>query len=200
MLQKLLYFCNMSIPNRQIGWNTESNLLWGIWKQLEKMTKQISILTTPILPKLYGSFYDTTTQIADLGVHTPMKFNTVDIANGVNIELDGNNNPTIISVERTGIYNVQFSSQFARMQGGATKRVTIYLRKGGVDVPWSAGFVSMTANDTYTIASWNYVLELTPSDSLQLMWEQNDAIEMQIVPANTHPASPSVILTVTQVN
>jgi hypothetical protein len=26
----------MSIPNRQIGWNTESNLLWEISKQLEK--------------------------------------------------------------------------------------------------------------------------------------------------------------------
>ena len=28
----------MAIPNRQIGWNTESNLLWQIAKQLERLT------------------------------------------------------------------------------------------------------------------------------------------------------------------
>jgi len=26
-----------NIPNKQIGWSQESNLLWGIWKQLEKL-------------------------------------------------------------------------------------------------------------------------------------------------------------------
>jgi hypothetical protein len=32
----------MSIPNRQIGWSTEQNLLWQISKQLEYLTKVLS--------------------------------------------------------------------------------------------------------------------------------------------------------------
>lgn len=190
----------MSVPNRQIGWNTESNLLWNIAKQIENIARQVGILTSPVLPKLYGSFYDTTTQTATINEPTPMKFNTTELANGVNIELDGDLNPTIITVDRTGIYNIQFSSQFQRMQGGAIKVVDIWLRKGGVDIPWSTGFVSMTSNTQYEIAAWNYVLELTPSDSLQFIWLQDDAITMEAIPENAHPAVPSVILTVTQVN
>jgi hypothetical protein len=30
----------MGIPNKQIGWSTEANLLWQISKQLDKLIKQ----------------------------------------------------------------------------------------------------------------------------------------------------------------
>ena len=40
----------MAIPSRQIGWNTKSNLLWQISKQLEVLTgilgKTIPVTTT----------------------------------------------------------------------------------------------------------------------------------------------------------
>lgn len=36
----------MSIPNRQIGWSQESNLLWQIAKQLEKINTQLCCGTT----------------------------------------------------------------------------------------------------------------------------------------------------------
>jgi hypothetical protein len=39
----------MGIPNRQIGWSNESNLLWQISKQLEQLIK------------LTGQLVDTTT-------------------------------------------------------------------------------------------------------------------------------------------
>jgi hypothetical protein len=29
---------NMAIPSRQIGWSTQSNLLWTISKELERLT------------------------------------------------------------------------------------------------------------------------------------------------------------------
>jgi hypothetical protein len=32
----------MAIPRKQIGWGTDSNLLWGIWKALETLTKVAS--------------------------------------------------------------------------------------------------------------------------------------------------------------
>lgn len=36
----------MSIPNKQIGWSQESNLLWQISKQLEQLIKVTASLTT----------------------------------------------------------------------------------------------------------------------------------------------------------
>ena len=36
----------MKIPNRQIGWSQESNLLWQISKQLEQLIKVTANLTT----------------------------------------------------------------------------------------------------------------------------------------------------------
>lgn len=32
----------MSVPNRQIGWSQESNLLWEITKQMDRLTKVVS--------------------------------------------------------------------------------------------------------------------------------------------------------------
>ena len=37
----------MAIPSRQIGWSTESNLLWEISKQLEKTSCQLCNITGP---------------------------------------------------------------------------------------------------------------------------------------------------------
>lgn len=190
----------MAIPSRQIGQSPEASLLWNISKQIERLIYQVGNLVSPVLPKLYGVFYDTTTQSATINTAVPMKFNTIDISNGVNVELDGANNPTIISVDRSGVYNFQFSSQFRRLSGGGSNRVVIWIRKNGTDIPWTSGYATVNSSGNYLIAAWNYVVELTQSDSIQLMWEQDDNIAMEAVPATTHPAIPSVILTVTQVN
>jgi len=36
----------MGVPNKQIGWSQESNLLWQISKQLDQLIKVTSSLTT----------------------------------------------------------------------------------------------------------------------------------------------------------
>lgn len=36
----------MGIPNKQIGWSVEANLLWNISKQLDELIKVTSSLTT----------------------------------------------------------------------------------------------------------------------------------------------------------
>jgi len=38
----------MAIPNRQIGWSQESNLLWEITKQMDKLTKVVSASAAPV--------------------------------------------------------------------------------------------------------------------------------------------------------
>jgi len=36
----------MGVPNKQIGWSQESNLLWQISKQLDELIKVTASLTT----------------------------------------------------------------------------------------------------------------------------------------------------------
>jgi hypothetical protein len=37
----------MGIPRKQIGWGTESNLLWGIWNAIDKLTR-VTSKNTPV--------------------------------------------------------------------------------------------------------------------------------------------------------
>lgn len=38
----------MSIPNKQIGWSNESNLLWQVAKQLDRLTKIVASVSTQV--------------------------------------------------------------------------------------------------------------------------------------------------------
>jgi hypothetical protein len=51
----------MKIPNRQIGWSNESNLLWQISKQLEQLIKVTANLTTTTTTTVSPTTTTTTT-------------------------------------------------------------------------------------------------------------------------------------------
>ena len=143
----------------------------------------------------YGSFYDTTDQTAAV-INTAygMTFNTTDITYGVT-----RGSPTSrVYVDRSNIYNIQFSAQFINTGGGAN-RVWIWLRKNGVDVTQSATVIRIQGNNTENVAAWNFLLQLNAGDYFELMWEvDNTNISLHADPATAvHPAVPSIILTVT---
>lgn len=108
-----------------------------------------------------------------------------------------------IVVANTGIYNLQFSSQFDKLDSGVDY-VDVWLRKNGNDVSSSAGAISLQGNSpAYMMASWNYVIELIGGDIIELYWASAD-INLQIF-SNTNQISPyprpaiqSTILTITQ--
>lgn len=193
----------MGIPARQIGWGTEANLLWQIAKQLEGLGCQICSISDAVgaFP-VYGSFYDTTEQTVASGGTAAMKYNTTDISNGVTIQTDGNGDPTIIKVNSDGVYNIQFSAQAERQQGGGgtAKVLIIWLRKNGVDIPWTSTFVGFQSNSVEIVAAWNFFVPMVPSDDLQLMWSQDDDVRLITIPQNAHPAVPSIILTVNKIS
>jgi hypothetical protein len=69
----------MAIPNRQIGWNTKSNLLWQISKQLEYLTKVM--YNNPVIPPLPTT--TTTTTIP------PGPSGNVEIAASTDFDISG---------------------------------------------------------------------------------------------------------------
>jgi hypothetical protein len=147
------------------------------------------------LPKLNGSFYDLLDQATSINTTVPMYFRSTSMSNGVFIETDDT-----IKVTREGDYNIAFSSQFLKNTGGSHS-LYIWLEKNGIDVPNSATKVTIPSSGRYVVAAWNFFEHLTPSDDLRILWRQDDTIVMVHEDTSVdHPAIPSVILTVNQVN
>ena len=151
----------------------------------------------------YGAFEDVTTQSAVFAnTAYPVKFNTINLANGVSVVNDGSGNPTRVTLANTGIYNIQFSLQLEKTGGSGNMTVDVWVRKNGVDIPSTTGKVVLTGSVSASplVAAWNYVLDLAAGDYVQLMWAtSNNNVVIIAAPATPpHPSIPSSILTVTQ--
>lgn len=124
-----------------------------------------------------------------------MRYNTTLEANGVSIV-----NGTKITFSAGGVYNIQFSAQFAKSDSG-TDFVDIWLRQNGVNVPNSNTRLRSTGNDDQFVASWNFMQTMNVNDYLELIWLSADT-DISILAnegTSTIPGIPSVILTVQQV-
>lgn len=145
----------------------------------------------------YGSFYDTTTQTTTGGEQKAMTLNTTVLSNGISVV-----NNSQIKVANAGIYNIQFSAQIVKTQGGSTETIYVYLRKNGVNVPDSNTALTLANNNDYQVASWNFVESLTANQYLELMWYTTDQ-HIQIAqvgnPVAGLPDIPSLIVTMNRV-
>jgi hypothetical protein len=147
----------------------------------------------------YAQYQDDITQpLVAVNVGQPTKFRTMDLSNGVTVV-----NDTEITIANTGIYNLQFSFQYQNIDV-KTQDVTIWLRKNGVDVDGSAGFVAVVSSHGggpgHVITSWNYILDAVGGDYYELYWSATSLdVTMEFYPAGSPPpATASAIFTVTQ--
>lgn len=157
----------------------------------------------------YGSFYDTGSVIATSATAIySMSLSTTDISNGVSIS--GSTNPynTFIKVANAGVYNLQFSAQFSNSDN-SIQDVVIWVRKNGTNIADSSGMVGVppfkAGSNGQVIASWNYFLDLSANDYVQLCWhvEQANVITLETIAAGTnptHPRTPSLIVTAQRVD
>ena len=155
--------------------------------------------TTPTPTGYYAMYQDNVTQtIAVINTGYPIKFRTLDLSNGVTVVSDSR-----ITFANTGIYNLQFSVQLQN-SNNQEQDVTIWLRKNGVDVAGSAGFVAVVAKhgggNGHALPSWNYLLNVVAGEYYELVWSATStAVTMQYYPGGSPPpASASAIFTVTQ--
>ena len=151
--------------------------------------------------RYYGQFWDTTTQ-NNGGATTanPMTFNTSDAFNtGVSIAA-GNTSHVVIA--NPGVYNLQFSAQFAKTDSGQDT-VSVWLAKDGVNVADSCTDIDLNNNNARSVAAWNWLVNSTVANTYyQIYWSSSDT-NMSVFAEGTRnnptrPAIPSVILTVTQ--
>ena len=156
-----------------------------------------------LVPK-YGSFYDTTTQTTIGNETLPMKLNTTDLSatNGFSIVNDTLGRPTRITSTESGVYNLQFSAQLHKTSGGGATQIYIWFSVDGFDLADSATTLTLANNGDLLVAAWNYFVDLTAGQYVEIMWRASGAnIEIQrntTVPSV--PGIPSVIATINKVS
>lgn len=151
----------------------------------------------------YAAIQRTTDKTFTANTATQITFNQNDFLNGcTNDGTDG------IAVEQSGIYNYQFSVQFANTDS-QIHTAWVWLRKNGVDVPGTASKFDVPAkhgsSDGYLIAACNFYIDLEATDTAEL-WAAvgNAGVYMEAYPAQTtpfaHPSIPSVVATLSFVS
>ena len=148
----------------------------------------------------YGQFSDTTIQSGSANTAYSMKLNTTDFAHNVSITNGGK-----ITVQNTGIYNLQFSAQLANT-ANTNIGFDIWLSYTGsnvansntqIDVNKSAGQLGRA------VAAWNWMLPIQANDYVEIMWSCNASTGQILANGTqsnpTRPGIPSVIATLTQV-
>lgn len=148
----------------------------------------------------YGSFYDTTTQTNPIAnVARVMTLNTTSSADGISVV-----DFTKVTLTTTGVYNLQFLAQVQKSDTG-TDTIDIWLSKNGQNVPHSNSQLVLTQSgiDSRTIAAWNFMFDAVAGDYIELMWSSADtniSILSILGQGNPQrPATPSLIVTVTQI-
>lgn len=146
----------------------------------------------------YGSFNSTQDQtIASTTTAYAMTYNVTDYADGVSLS----NNSRLVA-GYSGVYNLQFSSQFINTDS-QIQDVSVWFRKSGTDIPNSNSQFSIPnrhgSTDGALIAALNIYVNLAKDQYVEIMWSaSNVAVSMDYLAAQTsptRPATPSVIAT-----
>lgn len=144
----------------------------------------------------YGAFHSDIDMQASINTPTPIPTEITDLSSGISVVASSQ-----ITVSRDGIYNLQFSSQIHnRGGGGSGEQIDIWLAKNGNAVPATATRM-IVPNGRYSVAAWNFMIQLDAGDYLELIYYTNNAnIVVEHVPAaGVIPSVPSTIITVTQI-
>lgn len=107
-----------------------------------------------------------------------------------------------IKVLNAGTYNIQFSAQFDKSDGGKDN-VEVWFLKNGVNIADSNSLFSLEGNNDKLIAALNFMVTLNANDYIELAWFSADInlfLRHDVAGTSpTRPAVPSVIITVQQV-
>lgn len=146
----------------------------------------------------YGAFSSTADQtIASTTTAYEITFNTTDFSDGVTLS----NNSRLVA-GFSGIYNLQFSSQFINTDT-QIQDVSVWFRKNGTNIANSNSEFSVPnrhgSTDGRLIASLNLYVDLQKDEYVEIVWcASNTTVSMEYIAAQTsptRPATPSVIAT-----
>ena len=151
----------------------------------------------------YAAVQRTTDKTFTANTATQITFNQNDF-----LSVCANDGTDGIVVQQPGVYNYQFSAQFANT-AAATHTAWIWLRVNGVDVAGTSSKFDVPpkhgSSDGYLIAACNFYVQLAANDSVSMYAAvENTSVYMEAYAAQTvpfaMPAIPSVVATLTFVS
>lgn len=153
---------------------------------------------TPLqaLPALMavGAFYSTGSYTATANQSGSFIFDTSLNVNSVQLINSGSK----VLVDRSGTYNVQFSTQIS--QGSGEGNIAIWLKKNGTNVADTATYITVASNhkDVLALNLWDTA---TSGSYYELVYQSdsNNTTFETVAATGNIPRSPSIILTVNQV-
>lgn len=147
--------------------------------------------------KYYGEFAKTTdASPAAANTAYTLTFDSAEVANGIS-----RGSPTSrIVVSQSGLYQFDATVQITSTSSSA-KTVWVWFRKNGSDIANSARLVSIAINSGYVPISLSEFFSLAANDYIEIAYAADDtAVTIDTVAATAFaPASPAVVLAVTQV-
>ena len=120
----------------------------------------------------------------------PMYMNTTDFSNTVTLV-----DQYKLTVAKSGLYNLQWSGQFNNTDTSEHDS-SVWLRIDGVDVPGSTGYIAVVSShggiDGHGIIGWNYYVQLTAGQNVQIWWSTtNTKLTLECYGPSTGPTRPS---------
>jgi hypothetical protein len=147
----------------------------------------------------YGQFSSTITQSGSANTAYSMTFDTTDFSNGVSL-VSGSR----LTVENTGLYNIQFSSQLHTTVNQAVDFSVWFAITGSNIANSNTDFsIEKVTGGGFSVAALNFLAQMQSGSYIELIYSkttnegQLQAKGTQATP--TRPATPSVIVTITQV-
>ena len=147
----------------------------------------------------YGQFSSTQTQSGSADTAYSMTFNTTDFSNGVTL-VSGSR----LTIANTGLYNIQFSSQLHTTVNQAVDFSIWFAMTGSNIANSNTDFsIEKIAGGGFQVAALNFLTQIASGSYVELKYSkttaqgQLQAKGTQSTP--TRPATPSVIVTVTQI-
>jgi len=115
--------------------------------------------------------------------------------------------PSMITAAQSGVYNIQFSAQFANTSATAYD-VDTWFKKNDVSIANSNSQFTVPGKhgliNGHLIAALNFFVHLDVGEYLEVVWRtENSSVYIEAIPEQTspiRPATPSVIVTATYVS
>lgn len=209
-LSQLNFLAPPNLPLSPRDWNAQyqdqfANTLRLYFTQLSSLLQNLAgtkggyHLSFP-----FGAFHSNATQTAASTTTAYLvTFDTTDYSNGVKIV-----DTTKFVVDRTGVYNFQFSAQLSN-DDNQPQDIDMWFRKNSVNIPDSNTRFGLPAhksagNPSHSVGALNFIVQLNAGDYLELVWRASDTqTVLQYYAAGTSPTRPvipSVIASMTFVS
>jgi hypothetical protein len=161
-------------------------------------TEGVILVRPNFAPRLsYGTFLNTGDHVAT-AANTPTNIPIDTVTKSRGFTLTGTTDSRI-TCSISGLYNFAVSYQITSTNASA-KDIYFWIRRNGVDQPFTTRKQSITGNDVYQTFACNWTVSLTAGQYVQLMWAVSDvAVRLRHEDATAFaPSSPAVLLTVTE--